>query len=136
MNAIGSWGTSSILLVASVALIYRTINNITAALRDARQNAHALERMNRAYRVLSESNQTLVRATEQGEFLSKICNILVKYGSYQLAWVDLRNDTGDSAVVAHAGGSLDDVVAASSKMRTRAPSEFDTQLYRPAETNL
>lgn len=45
-----------------------------------------LQRSLRAVRVLSESNQTLVRAATEMELLNKACRIAVETGGYKLAW--------------------------------------------------
>ncbi len=46
-----------------------------------------LLRANRAYRVLSRCNKTLIRAAEESRLLHEICKIIVEAGGYRLAWV-------------------------------------------------
>ena len=46
-----------------------------------------LRKANRALRVLSECNQTVVRATEESDLLHQICRLIVEVGEYRLAWV-------------------------------------------------
>ena len=46
-----------------------------------------LRKANRALKVLSECNQTVVRATEESRLLHDICQIIVEIGEYRLAWV-------------------------------------------------
>jgi len=56
-----------------------------------------LRMSNRALTVLSECNQTLVRATDEGDLLHSACRILVKKGAYRLAWVGFaEQDEGKS----------------------------------------
>ena len=46
-----------------------------------------LRRANRAYRVLSDGNQVVVRATTETELLHQVCRVIVDIGGYCLAWV-------------------------------------------------
>ena len=46
-----------------------------------------LSRINRALKVLSESNQALVRAQQELELLEEICRIVAEVGGYPLTWV-------------------------------------------------
>lgn len=69
---------------------------MTMAERD--RSAQALRRINRAYRVLSDCNQALVRATAEDELLSEICQILVDRGGYRLAWVGFSADDDQKSV--------------------------------------
>lgn len=57
-----------------------------------------LRRMNRALKVLSESNQALVRAADEIELLNEICRILIIEGGYSLAWVGFPEDDTDKEV--------------------------------------
>jgi two-component system, cell cycle sensor histidine kinase and response regulator CckA len=50
-----------------------------------------LKRTNRALNMLSECNQLLVRVTEEDELLHEICQIIVKYGGYNMAWISYIN---------------------------------------------
>ncbi|MFH0965064.1 MAG: transporter substrate-binding domain-containing protein [Planctomycetota bacterium] len=47
----------------------------------------ALRRANRAYQVLSDSNQALVRITDEPTLLREVCRILCEVGGYRLAWI-------------------------------------------------
>ena len=47
----------------------------------------ALEKVNRALRTLSECNQILIRAEEESELLQRICQAVIEFGGYRLAWV-------------------------------------------------
>ena len=44
-------------------------------------------RVNRALRVLSSCNQSLVHATSEGQLLTEICRTLVEAGGYRMAWI-------------------------------------------------
>ncbi|MBK7715442.1 MAG: PAS domain S-box protein [Gemmatimonadetes bacterium] len=69
------------------------------------RGASAVERTNRALRMLSDSNQALIRATDEAELLQQICRIAVERGGYRMAWVGLVGKDPARRVepVAHAG---------------------------------
>jgi len=46
-----------------------------------------LRRVNRLLRTLSECNQALVRAKDEGQLLQAMCNILASVGKYPLVWI-------------------------------------------------
>lgn len=54
-----------------------------------RQAERNLRRLSRALRVLSQANETLIRAGSDTGFLQSICNIIVEGGGYRMAWVGL-----------------------------------------------
>ncbi len=64
-----------------------------------------LRRLNRALRVLSASNMTLVRATDESELLNAVCRVVVDIGGFRFAWVGFAEDDAAKTVrpVAHAG---------------------------------
>lgn len=45
------------------------------------------ERLNRALRLLSACNQTLVHATDEQRLLDDVCRLVVENGGYRMAWV-------------------------------------------------
>jgi PAS domain S-box-containing protein len=65
----------------------------------------ALHRSNRALRMLSECNEALVRAEEEGKLLNQTCRAIVDTGGYRLAWVGYAEESGEKIVrpVAQAG---------------------------------
>ncbi|MCX6899746.1 MAG: PAS domain S-box protein [Verrucomicrobia bacterium] len=76
------------------ASVYRDekggVVGVFAAARDitARKRAEEeLRRVNRALRMLSDSNQTLIRTTDEATLLNEICRIVVEVGGYRMAWV-------------------------------------------------
>ncbi len=72
--------------------------------RHARQPTD-LARSNRALRMLSDSNQALIRAGDEQELLDAVCRIAVERGGYRMAWIGFADRTPGSQVrpVAHAG---------------------------------
>lgn len=58
-----------------------------------------LESANRALRLLSASNQTLLRCTDEEELLVQICRIAVEIGGYSTGWVGLALHDEEKSVV-------------------------------------
>ncbi|MFH1462941.1 MAG: ATP-binding protein [Pseudomonadota bacterium] len=85
----------------------------------------ALRRSRRALTVLSECNQSLVRATEEGSFVQGLCRLVVEKGGYRMAHLHLvEGGTLRPAASATAEGlwdeggltrALDDLAAAVSR---------------------
>lgn len=64
--------------------------------------------MNRALRMLNESNQALIHATNEKKLLEKICRIVVNVGGYRMAWVGFaENDRAKSIRPMAQAGSED-----------------------------
>lgn len=82
------------------------------AMRDVteqKQSALELQRLNRALRMLSLCNETLVRASNEKQLLSDICKLAVEVGGYYMAWVGYAEHDAASSIVlqAHEGGPED-----------------------------
>jgi PAS domain S-box len=60
---------------------------------------------NRTLHMLSKSNQALIHAIDEPEFLDKICHIIVDIGGYRMAWISFtENDKKKSfRLIARAG---------------------------------
>jgi PAS domain S-box-containing protein len=91
--------------------IYGAVQDIT----DRKRAEDALQRANRAYRILSECNQAVVRATNEATLLPTICQAIVEHGKYYLAWIGMVEPYAPHTVraVAKAGcdnWSLNEVV--------------------------
>lgn len=65
-------------------------------LKDAKETA---ESSNRALRLLSASNQTLLRSTDEAELLSRVCRIAVDIGGYSSAWIGLAVYDEDKSIL-------------------------------------
>jgi PAS domain S-box-containing protein len=64
-----------------------------------RRRAEAeVSRANRALRVLSACNQSLVRAESESQLLNEICGIVTGTGGYPLAWIGFARDDAQRAV--------------------------------------
>jgi PAS domain S-box-containing protein len=71
-----------------------------------RERAEAeLARVNRALRMLNETNETMIHSTDESTLLNNVCRISVDVGGYRMAWVGFKEwDEGKTIrPVAHAG---------------------------------
>ena len=57
-----------------------------------RQHEAELRRLNRALRMLSDSNQSLIRIADEATLLRETCRIAVEVGGYRMAWVGFPED--------------------------------------------
>ncbi len=71
----------------------RDLATIMTDITARRQAEQALRTANRAYRVLSDCNQAMVRATDEDQLLGEVCTIMVSTGHYRFAWVNYLNGT-------------------------------------------
>ncbi|MAT64821.1 MAG: hypothetical protein CMN57_04175 [Gammaproteobacteria bacterium] len=71
-----------------------------------KRNEAEIAHTNRLYATLSETNQAIVRFTDQDELLRQVCDIAVKFGGFRLAWIGLPDADGWLQVAA-ASGELD-----------------------------
>ncbi len=73
------------------AVLEHRVAERTADLKKANQRllheAEKRNRANRALRVLSETNEAIIRATDEAAFLKQVCRILVSSGGYRVAWI-------------------------------------------------
>lgn len=51
-----------------------------------------LKKVNRALRMISDCNQSIVRIKDKNELLNEICRLIVEEGGYYLAWVGMAQD--------------------------------------------
>ena len=82
-----------------------TIEGIAYDITERKEAEKLLERLNRALRTLSATNETLVHATEEQQLLNDICDIIVEVGKYPQVWVGFveRKDSLQVNPVAKAG---------------------------------
>src|SRR5688572_30270079 len=64
-----------------------------------------LRRVNRALRMLSGSNQSVIRASDEPMLLIEVCRIAVVVGGYRMAWVGFAENDEQKTVrpVTHRG---------------------------------
>lgn len=64
-----------------------------------------IRKLNRIYHMLSDCNQSLVRADDENKLVSEVCKIITDRGGYRMAWVGYAQDDEEKTVkpVAYAG---------------------------------
>ncbi|PPC93687.1 MAG: diguanylate cyclase [Methylotenera sp.] len=64
-----------------------------------------IARMNRSLRLLSSSNELLIRSVNELELLTKLCELIVSTGNYEMAWVGFANNDPEKSIkpAAHFG---------------------------------
>ena len=78
------------LTLAVVPGCEKTLAKVLVSFSDITERKQAeleVARSNRALRILNNSNQALVRLTDEKALLNEICRILVEIGGYRMVWV-------------------------------------------------
>ncbi len=84
-----------------IVVLRSTLHDIT----ERKRAEERLQRVNRAHRALSMTNQALVRATDESTLLQKICQVIVVQAGYRMCWVGFAEQDAAKTVrsVAQAG---------------------------------
>ncbi|HSI44308.1 MAG TPA: EAL domain-containing protein [Methylotenera sp.] len=74
---------------------------------DRKKSDAELASVNRALRLLSSSIELLIRSKNEAKLLSDVCDLIVKVGGYEMAWVGyaLEDDEKSINPIAHSGAS-------------------------------
>ncbi|HET6720005.1 MAG TPA: DUF3365 domain-containing protein, partial [Rhodocyclaceae bacterium] len=80
-----------------ISQLANRVNDMAGAIS---QHDAQVARLNQIYAALSETNQAIVRTTDEAELLRSICRIAVELGGMALAWIG-RLDPGSGKIVAH-----------------------------------
>lgn len=74
-------------------------------IRELEQSEATIQRLNRLYSALSETNQAIVHLDNRNDLFATVCRIAVERGGLMMAWVGLLDhDTGQIDVAATHGG--------------------------------
>lgn len=93
------WTLENVILLEN-NLIQGTIIDIT----ERRTAILEVERLNRVYALLSNTNQAIVRIDDRQELFENICRIAVEDGKFKMAWIGFLNTSSNKVeIVAHAG---------------------------------
>ncbi len=103
----GSYATVSdhgLLIRDDAGRVTRIVGGITD-LSQRHQLERDLERLNRALRMLTACNELLIRATDEHDLLTAVCDLIIAVGGYRMAYVAFAgHDAAYSIVpVAHSG---------------------------------
>ncbi|MEO7100951.1 MAG: PAS domain S-box protein [Luteolibacter sp.] len=90
-KGLGFVAVTSVLLLLLMRQAFGMIEQgyVSLKAKEAERQLHELEmeRMNRLYSALTEVNQAIVRTPEKDELLKKVCQVLVEYGKFHMAWI-------------------------------------------------
>jgi PAS domain S-box-containing protein len=79
-----------------------------ADVTEQQRTEQSIRQLNRIYSVLSDINQIIVRESNPRTMLSEACRIAVENGQFRMAWIGLRDSTGQPVeIAAHAGATED-----------------------------
>lgn len=60
---------------------------------ERKQKEIRISQLNRLYATLSQINQTIVHINDQDALLKSVCNMVIEFGKYRMAWIGLVNQT-------------------------------------------
>jgi PAS domain S-box-containing protein len=86
----------------------QAVSNILGSTVERYRAEAQLLRINRANRALSLCNEAMVRATDESEFLQRICDLIVEEGGYRLCWVGRAENDEAMSVLPLAGAGFDE----------------------------
>lgn len=94
----------AILIRGDTRRVIRMVGGITD-LSSRKQLERDLQRLNRALRMLTACNELLIRASDEHDLLTAVCELIVTIGGYKMAYVGFAIDDAERRVVpiAHAG---------------------------------
>ncbi|MDD5730867.1 MAG: ATP-binding protein [Candidatus Omnitrophica bacterium] len=110
------------------------INNIT----ERKRNERKLQNLNRTLRALSDSNEAMMRASEESDYLNQVCRIIIEDCGHSMVWIGVaENDEAKSVrPVAQSGfdeGYLNSLkVTWSENERGRGPTGTAIRTGKPA----
>ena len=82
-----------------VVTVLLWINSRRASVAD-----RELARLSRLYAQLSQTNQSIVRCTDQDSLFARVCQVAIEFGQFEFAWIGLLDaEAGTTRVVAQAG---------------------------------
>ena len=95
---------NALLIRDSSGRVKRMVGGVTD-LSSRRQLERDLERLNRALRLRTACNELLIRATDENDLLTAVCEMIITVGGYCMAYVAfaMKDEQRSIVPVAHAG---------------------------------
>jgi PAS domain S-box-containing protein len=84
-----------------------------------------IRHLNRVYAVLSEINETIVRAKDPQTMLTAACRTAVETGRFRMAWIGLRTAPGQRMKIAAHAGAAAETLETLQSMYGEEASDFD-----------
>jgi PAS domain S-box-containing protein len=107
------WGKSSFIQFlltpildedGQVSLVQLMIEDIS----ERKQAEARIHKLNRMLQVISQVNEALVRAVDEGGLMQQVCQILVEMGGYRMAWIGLAEQDEARSVRPAAVAGIDE----------------------------
>lgn len=87
---------------------YVRSRSVVHDISERKRAEHALNRLNRELRAISNCNQVLMRAEDEQTLLNEVCHIVCKDAGYRLAWVGFAQEDAAKTVRPMAWAGTDD----------------------------
>ena len=87
------------------------IHGVAAEITERKRARLRIEQLNRIYAALSECNWAIVHCASEQELLERVCDVLVRHGGIDTAWVGLVNPATGAVRPGHARGEGAAIVA-------------------------
>ena len=78
--------------------LQKTVQSMEAVVQRLQLNEDRLYRANRSLKLLSASNRSLLRATDEQALLEEVCRIAVEIGEYSFSWVGYKESSTEQLV--------------------------------------
>jgi serine phosphatase RsbU (regulator of sigma subunit)/PAS domain-containing protein len=115
-----------------------TTEELTDEAKARRETQEDLQKLNRTLRALSSSDQIMIRATNEAEYLRDVCRVIVEDCGHAMVWIGYAEDDDQKTVtpVAHSGfeeGYLETLrITWSDTERGRGPTGTAIRTGQPA----
>lgn len=90
------------------------VQSIIRDISERRKAEQQILRLKNIYAALSQTNQCIVRVSDQSALFKNICDIAIRFGHFRLAWIGIVDETTKKVVVEASAGPelayLDDVL--------------------------
>jgi len=100
-------GDNPPIIANGITAINSTTGTSIKEIKNHKQTAKLLQRVNRALKVLSESNRVIAGARNEAELINNICQVIVEVGGYHSAWVGYAEQNRERTVRSFNHGGLE-----------------------------
>ncbi len=130
--------TSELIALATSVLMVAGIASIAPIFHSIKRSEEALRKINRDLKVITMTNQVIIRATEEAALLKDVCRTIAEVGEYRFVWVGFAEQNEEKTVrlIAYAGheeGYLDTVnITWADTERGRGPTGTAIRTGKPS----
>lgn len=83
---------------------FGTVQDVT----ERKKREEELYRLNRTLKALSHSNQAMMRATDESEYMNEVCRIIVEDCGYKMVWIGFSEDEYNKSAYQVASAGFDE----------------------------